>query len=283
MKKGLSYWLIFVLPAAMYACGDEVSDSTDDDGGSSGAGNPAALEAACLRYCEASIGANCGGQQLTEAQCKAGCPLMFEQLDGQCVAEYTATFHCAADGGFECYEDTPVPSSTCVSESVALSECMEDGDCKQFCAQAVPAGCGGATEDACLTDCKEQLADQEEAFCDYAYEDVLRCWGSAGVECVEGRPSANGCEEEIIETGDCLTFDDTCSGLCWVAEQMGCGDGCEAECEAKNDHAQCAFEFDVLVGCQLRSDNASCQDGSLVFDDDCSYEKEQLDACLAGG
>lgn len=283
MTRGLALWLLLI-PTALYACGDEVEDESATQSKSSGGSQGgAALEAACLAYCDATAAIDCGGQQLTEAQCKAGCPLAEEQLGSQCIAEYTAALQCAAQGGFECYEETPIPLATCGSEGIALAECMDGADCRAYCEAATEAGCGGESEAACVASCEQELESYEEPpYCDFEYEDVLRCYGREDLTCVDGRATSEACTRELLDMGDCLSRDDSCAGWCWVADELGCGDGCEAECRSRSDDSACGFEYEELLRCQLWAGGASCQDGALISDDACTYENERYDECLDG-
>jgi hypothetical protein len=85
------------------------------------------LEEACAEYCEAIKAADCGSQQ--EEVCSQQCDQIREQLNGKCEEEYTETFDCAADAGFECREGQPVATSgECTEEALDLLECLGFAD-----------------------------------------------------------------------------------------------------------------------------------------------------------
>ena len=258
----------------LVACGD------DDD--EANRGNPASLVSACEDYCEASSTANCGGLTLT--QCQAGCSLFPEQLGGFCIAEYTDTFECASQGTFTCQEETPIPNNTaCASAAQALVACMDGLECKRFCAEAIAAGCGGGTEQHCLNTCEADLERYDDiGGCDSDYERVLECWSDGGVTCDGDRPDSQGCEDDILRMGECLQYDvgGICAGYCWAADHLGCGDGCQADCDTKVADSTCGFDYEQLLACHLRS-GATCSGDTLSSAEFCDYEQERYDTCMA--
>ncbi len=274
MNRGFALWLVLLLPT--YACGDEVTD----EGGRGGSGNPAALEAACEDYCVASSRIDCGGQQLSEAQCRAGCPVLGEQLGGFCIAEYTAVFECGANGDFECFEEQVIPTGACTSVSLALATCIQALPCKQFCAAAVDAGCGGTDIAACEAQCEADLEDYEElGSCDFEYEDVLTCMGREGVTCVDGVATSDACTEDVLEMGDCLGRDDLCEGWCWASERAACGsEDCTTQCETAASDERCSSAHEQLLRCTMRGYDATCEAGTITSQD-CDSQQSEYDAC----
>ncbi len=282
MNKRWMVAALWALPAGVYACGDEVTPrGFRDEATSSGSGSAASLEQACEDYCDAVGEVDCGGQQLSAAQCRAACPYLHDQLDGLCIAEYTAVFDCAADGSFQCHGDAVVPASGCVAEAQDLFECTEDLECKRYCREVVAAGCGGVSEASCVSACRDELAAYDEAWCEREYDGILACHSEQGVECVDGAPSPAGCEEPIVEMGECLGYDDLCEGWCWVADALGCGEGCLAECRGKVENSSCGYAYESVLRCQLRADSASCEDGQLDTDEDCAHDQEWYEECLS--
>jgi hypothetical protein len=80
------------------------------------------LEEACAEYCDTIESAGC--DHPTAKECSAQCDGLREQLDGQCIEEYTETFDCGADLDFECRDGNAVATDTgCLEEAFALLEC----------------------------------------------------------------------------------------------------------------------------------------------------------------
>ena len=80
------------------------------------------LEEACAEYCDKIVAVGC--ERPTAADCDRECDGLREELDGECVAEYTAVLECASEVELECREGTAVPKETvCVEEAFDLLEC----------------------------------------------------------------------------------------------------------------------------------------------------------------
>ncbi|MCC6553209.1 MAG: hypothetical protein IT372_09340 [Polyangiaceae bacterium] len=198
MKKLALLILIAAPPLVLLACGDD----SDNNGG----GGPVDFVPACERYCEASYAVDCG-QTMTVEECKAGCPLLEQQLGGVCVDEYAGVFDCASDLEFTCENGNPIPvasGSTCVSEATSLSECIQTAPCQRYCRAAVEAGCGGSTESACVDACLA-LRGQYES-CDFEYDRLRECQGQ-GVECDGDTPTSASCATEQQDYDACVAQD----------------------------------------------------------------------------
>jgi len=247
------------------ACGGDETGASD-------------LVSACEDYCEAQAGPGCAKGQPADT-CKSQCGALPSVLEGQCVAEYTATFDCASKTEFTCVSDFPVPNG-CLTESQALVQCQQDAPCKGFCKSAVAAGCGGVSEDACLSACKAEVEAAD--FCDHELEDLRECEGKEGVQCVDGKPHTTVCAEEKRDFADCLAFDDECAGYCWLADDAGCPgsggkDGCVMSCQTKLGASSCQFEYRQLLQCAV--DNGVTCNGADPTTSSCATEQQAYDAC----
>jgi len=148
---------------------------------------------------------------------------------------------------------------------------------------AVPQGCGGADLAACEASCTAERETYAEYFCDFEYDDLLLCWGESGLMCLDDQPGAGNCGSEVLEVGDCLTFDlPVCEAYCWASDRFGCSEGCQADCEPKVADTNCGRDYEDLLECVLRGYEAMCIDGALTSSD-CEYEQETYATCLAGG
>lgn len=267
---GAGAFLLAIGFGSMQACGDDSSDGGSGD-----------FEQNCKDYCAAAFSIDCGMQQLTVEQCQAQCGFLELQLEGQCVDEYSATFRCAADGGFECVNGNAVPKSACISESTALSQCLDALPCKKYCAEAVPAGCGSSTA-SCETECQAERDALNESFCDFEYDDLLECWGDIGVTCSAGKPTPAGCDTNVLEVANCISFDGTCEGWCWAADLYGCGDGCADSCATKLADTSCGSYYSSYLSCAMSFEqNVACSGGELT-PTGCDSERTQYENCLAG-
>ncbi|MBK8943228.1 MAG: hypothetical protein IPM79_37935 [Polyangiaceae bacterium] len=261
MRRFLLAPVLACLPLLTYACGDDTEAAADD------------LEAACEAWCQEAFSLPCNDTGLSVDQCLSSCPYLETQLDGYCVGEYASALQCLADGGYECQNDFPTPLDLCIDQQTALQECQADAACQKFCDQSA---CGADCVDSCNAD-RDALGT-----CSYAYDFLLTCYADQGAGCAAGTPSPTGCEEEIMEVGDCVgSFnDDPCSGWCFAAERLGCGEGCAADCAEKIGDPTCGFQYESVIDCGLLYEAASCSGGELV-PTDCSYELEQYDMCLS--
>ncbi|MFO0549870.1 MAG: hypothetical protein U0271_15865 [Polyangiaceae bacterium] len=255
---------------SMQACGDDTSDGGSGD-----------FQQNCKDFCAGAYSLQCGMQQITVEQCQAQCGFLELQLDGQCVDEYSATFRCAADGGFECVNDNVVPKSACISESTALSQCLETMPCKKYCAEAVPAGCGSSTS-TCESECQTERDILNESLCDFEYDDLLQCWTDNGVTCVAGAPSPAGCDSEALQVANCLSFDAMCDGWCWAADLYGCGDGCAASCAAKIGDASCGSYYSSYLSCAMSFEQTVACTGGELAPTACESERTQYESCVSG-
>lgn len=262
MRRLLVLPLLALLPISTYACGDDTQAAADN------------LEESCNAWCQAAFSLPCNDTGLDVAQCQASCPYLETQLDGYCVAEYSVALECLAEGGYECQNDFPTPIDPCVDQQLALQECQAAAACEKFCAES---GCGGD----CVASCN---ADREAlGTCSFSYDGLLTCYANQGAGCAGGTPSPTGCEEEILDVGDCVaSFEDVCSGWCFAAERLGCGEGCEADCNDKIADPTCGYAYESVLSCGLLYEDASCSGGELV-PNGCSYEEDQYATCVAGG
>ncbi len=177
---------LFFVPVALAACGGPAPDS------------PERFEAACEKACVKLASLGCENFPTTVDQCKAGCPYLEEQLDGFCVAEYSELYECSAELDYTCKDGNPYPSDLnaavkCNDASLALSKCMQGQECKKYCRAAVEAGCGGASEDACVTDC--EAARPADSVCTSDYDRLRECQ-TENMVCENGKPSSADCDFE---------------------------------------------------------------------------------------
>ncbi len=261
---------LFFVPVALAACGGPAPDS------------PERFEAACEKACEKLASLGCENFPTTVTQCQAGCPYLEEQLDGFCVAEYSDLYECSAELDYTCKDGNPYPSDLnaavkCNDASLALSKCMEGQECKKFCRAAGEAGCGGASEDACVTDC--EAARPADSFCSSDYDRLRECQ-TEDMVCENGKPSAFQCEFELSDVVQCLGDFGSgapCAGYCFFQAELGCAtgttDACTASCEA--DLAKlpnCQSDFVSLKQCQIDAqivcspDSTTCQSASDAYD-----------------
>lgn len=245
------------------------------------ASEEAQFKRACLDYCDAQASAGCEQVTIPLDQCRAACDQYEAQLGGVCIAEYAASFECAAAAGFECFMGFPIPAGgACTSEALAMSSCLDSAGCTSYCEEALASGC--ATDMAsCEMMCQAEREAYEESFCDFEYDDLLTCWGQSGVECVDGQAAVGSCGEEVLEVGDCLAWDDVCMGYCWASDRFGCSDNCSEECTTNIADPSCGRDYEDLIECVVRDYEASCVDGQL-FASFCDYEREQYQSCLSG-
>lgn len=254
--------------------------------GAGGGGNPGLdeVEAACEADCEAQFATECPPTNQNVLTCKLNCAVATVQLGDFCLGEYTDVIRCRADGGYDCLNDYPTPRSTCAVENAAYAECTTDLGCKRYCADAVDAGCGGASFDACLDACLAEKAAAPE-YCGIYIDQVRLCEAQSGLECVGGQPMTTGdCTYAITNVGDCL-FDETedpCQGYCYVADELACGTDCTTDCASRIADPTCGQAFASLVDCELRHGDFECADGRLIGIDICDHENMQYEMCLAG-
>ncbi|MCA9719319.1 MAG: hypothetical protein H6713_02260 [Myxococcales bacterium] len=263
------------LTLAPAACGDDESDE---------AATLEKFESACEDYCVAQAASGCA-MSLDAGLCEAGCAYAPMQTNGLCLEEYAASYECAAAGEFQCIMDFPSPvGAECVSEALSLSECIDTINCTSYCESAVAASCGATSADACQSQCEaERVSYDDDAFCRFEYDQLLLCWGREGVTCQNGQAGATGCESEVLSMGECLSWDSVCAGYCWAAERFGCGDGCTADCEAKVADVSCGRDYEYVLECYLRAfDEPACVNGALVVPNDCDYDLDNYDQCVAG-
>lgn len=273
--RRLALAAMIMIPAALFvaACGDDEEGSTSS------------FIEACEEYCEASFAVDCG-LGLTVDQCKAGCPTYAEQQRGLCLSEQEAVFRCAAPLEFKCMGEVSVPdAAACASEGQAFTVCQQEAPCKSFCAAAVKAGCGGASEEACVASCKQDL--MEIGFCSNDQNRLLACQGDEGVTCENGAPRSAACTEEALDLADCAGFDDPCLGHCIAAEVAGCGgdsrEACAADCQSKlGSLPNCQFDYENLLRCDA-NEGVTCDGSTAKSSAECSFEQQDFDACAAGG
>lgn len=241
------------------------------------------LEQACVAVCEKAYNPSCQGIDLD--QCKAGCPLLDDQLGEACLAEYADFYECASGTVYECGElgPQPVAGNTCLSETFAVQECSQSAPCKTYCSKK--SDCDGSDAASCESECSALL---EESSCDYRYEDLLDCQGQGGLVCESGKLGTVGCVEEVQDYAVCLADNgDVCSGFCAASELVACGAGtqatCETACAAEADDASakgCGDQHQQLRSCQL-GHGVPCKDGEPTIVG-CSEEAYFYQTCLEG-
>lgn len=264
--------LVAFVPLASPACG-----------GGGGSGNVGDLVEACKRYCTAQAKPMCVNG-LPEASCQAQCSFAEQQLQGQCIAEYTAALDCAADLTFTCTNDFPTPAPTaCLAESQALNVCQQEAPCKSFCAAADAAGCAGGSQDACVAQCKDEVAAAD--FCDFELRDLKTCMGQQTLTCEGGVAKTSLCTSEKTDYADCLAFDDPCAGFCFMADDAGCAGGtydqCVASCQTALTNAGfCDFEYRQLLECGAQ-EGVACMGSSPGTAAACTSDQLAYDDCKA--
>ncbi len=273
---------LFFIPIAFAGCGDAAKDS------------PERFEAACQKACEKFASVGCEKYPVQPGQCASGCLYLEEQLGGICVAEYADVYECSAELEYTCVDGIPNPSdlnaaAKCNDASMALAACVQGMDCKRYCRAASEAGCGGASEDACVADC--EAARPADSFCSSDYDRLRECQ-SENMTCENGKPSSAGCELERADLAECFTdfgTGDPCAAYCFFAIDEGCetggADACKTSCAAAlpqdpSSGGQCSSDFEALRGCVGK--DLSCQGGEPVLaqGSTCSYEQKSAAGCL---
>ncbi len=266
------------------AGGADASGGATAGGDGGGDGGLDEVEAACEADCEAQFATECAPANHNVLTCKLTCAATTVQLGDFCLSEYTSLVQCRADGGYDCVNGYPYPRSTCAAEQAVFAECTADLGCKRYCDDAIEAGCGGASFDACLDACVAEKAETPQ-FCAY-YLDALRlCEAQGGIECVDGQPrTAGDCTYQVANVGDCLSDEtgDACLGYCFVADAIACGTDCAADCASRLADPTCGQAFASLVDCELRHGDFECLDGRLVGVDICDYDDTNYRTCLEG-
>ena len=263
--------------------GGSGSDGGSDSGDAGGSGPDLdAIEAACEADCEAQFATECAPVNQNVLTCKLSCAVATVQLGEFCLGEYRDVVQCRADGGYDCAYEYPTPRSTCATEQVAYTECLGDLGCKRWCADAVAGGCGGASVEGCIDTCLAHKDGMPE-YCGVYLDGYRLCEAQLGIECVGGVPTTSGdCGHAAARVGECINdeVDDVCLGYCWVADEIGCGGGCMADCSSRLSDATCGERFASLVDCELRHGDFVCTDGRLTGIDICDYENTEYEACL---
>jgi hypothetical protein len=264
LLSGLSFLLLSSLGAA--SCGG-------DDGGASD------FVAACQKYCTAQAAPMCA-KGLAEDSCKSQCgagPAVFGDV---CVPELTAALDCTSGLEFTCTKDFPTPKATgCLSEATALNTCQQNAPCQGYCKAAIAAGCGGASEDACIEACKAEV--EKQSFCGHDLQDVRTCEGKQSLSCAGGKPHTALCVDDKRNYADCLSFDDPCSAYCFLADDAGCAGGtmgeCIMACQTDLGSQSCSFESRQYLQCAAEK-GVTCA-GTMATVPECTTEKNAYDMC----
>jgi hypothetical protein len=264
--------LVLCLVGAVAACGDDEEEQGDR------------LEAACESFCDASLGNGCDVGGIDADQCKQACPYLEQQLDGQCVEEYTAVFECGTEGGFTCSENGPIPNDPCVEPTLAWSACMQGRSCLRFCEAAEEAGCApGGSASACESECKTTLEELDA--CSTSYDFYLQCTDFDGLSCDGSKPTSAMCDEDLLDVGECLvSVVGACEGYCFSSEVVGCSDeaACRTTCaEARDANPTCSEDYESWLECVVDDFAPTCN-GTELAATGCDYELEAYETCLAG-
>ena len=120
--------------------------------------------------------------------------------------------------------------------------------------------------------------------CLHDWHQLLNCWSwDDGFSCNGDMPAVGACDEEVGDLADCMNREESCQGFCWVADLLGCGEGCLADCQAKSAHDFCGWDHDRLVECAADYDGVhiSCEAGKPVIDDQhCLSDRQDWQDCL---
>jgi hypothetical protein len=216
--------------------------------------------------------------------CQYTCNLQTTNLDGFCLEEYEALLWCKADGGYACDDGLPRPQVDCFDEGGSYADCIVDLGCKRWCADSIDAGCEPGPLEACVDTCNA-ARDELPGGCGVLEEAVLKCKVNTGQICIdEAEPVGPDCAGSATDVAKCIhdATDDTCQAHCYIADALGCGTDCVAECEASIADGTCAAALADLVGCEIRGpgNHLACEDGRLVGIDRCESESAAYDACV---
>jgi hypothetical protein len=272
MKMLMACVPAFALVGVLSACGDDEEEAGDR------------LQEACESFCDASLdGCEVGG--IDADQCKNACPYLETQLDGHCVAEYTAVFECGVQGGFTCGDNGPIPNDPCLDQTVTWSECMQGRSCAQFCEAAQAAGCPpGGSASACTAECNATL--EELDVCSSSYDFYLQCTDFDGLSCNGSTPTSSECDEDLLDVGECLASAvGACEGYCFSSEVVGCTDGatCETTCAATRDeNPSCSQAYESWLQCVVDDFEPTCN-GTELTATSCDAELGAYQTCLDGG
>jgi hypothetical protein len=241
------------------------------------------LEAACSLNCEARKAASCEMDIGSLDQCLGQCLIVDEVNMGYCLDEQRQHYACLASGGYTCISGYPQQQATCISESQALSQCVQMSPCRRFCELAA-GECAPAGE-ACVTSCLEmQSTGFPDTICGIYYMQLISCWGQ-GLQCDGDRPAIGSCGLQVAQVADCIASRvHECEGFCWAAEQLGCGSStCVSSCMAMTEAATCGSYYDRVIDCAIgnRELQMSCEAGEPVPDPTaCASELMQHMTCM---
>ena len=260
MRK-LGALLLVIGMAAAVGCGDDEDDASTD------------FEKNCQKMCDAAEAAGCPIQGCSGA----GCGYLEDQF-GSCSGAYGSMLSCVADAPLECQNGLPIPANgACVEESLAFSECFQELPCRDFCASADAAGCGGET---CVDRCMAE--EQGSPFCSIEVEDLRECQTENGIVCSGGTPvPGEACSDHADQLLACVASDDPCAGDCMAAELAGCGgerQACVDACNLKLTDATCGSQYQQLVYCHGQN-GVACNGTEPTSTPECTSQQESYETC----
>jgi hypothetical protein len=266
---------------------------TSGRGGSAGTATGATgptldrIEEACEVDCDAQFALECAPANQNTLTCKANCAAQTGQLGDFCLEEYAEYVECRGAGGYDCVTTYPYPRSTCAVQQLAFSTCTMDLGCKRSCDKSVDEGCTSMTLDECIEACMAE-GDALPMNCVYTYDSLAFCKVTANATCVDGElETPMACASTVLRITECIYDEemDACGAWCWAANELGCGGAdCATECANRSTDATCGTQWNAVVECGLRYDEAECADGFLAGSGSlCEDEQALYTTCVEGG
>ena len=96
-------------------------------------------------------------------------------------------------------DDTSTSTST--DTAVDIPEVQNRPECVEVCPRVVAAGCaeGPPSIDDCVEGCNGMYV-----YCAAQMEAFMSCVGNRAIECIQGQPSASGCDTQAAALFGCL-------------------------------------------------------------------------------
>jgi hypothetical protein len=172
--------------------------------------------------------------------------------------------------------------------------CAASGGCQTLC-QALADGRDCGLNDSDVEPCSCQCENDLRPLCSDEIDAFVSCAGADSLVCVDGFPTASGCETQSQELDLCT--ERAANRLC-AEEIPACRDFCDAAVAARCDAGPaalstclcgcedklaggCPTEWDSLVACAGTSFEASCDPGGdVVVEGACGAEWSALAVCL---
>jgi hypothetical protein len=152
--------------------------------------------------------------------------------------------------------------------------------CKNYCAAAEAAGCA---QPNCFESCMAKTDVGSD--CGSDYSQLYYCQTQA-LTCENGKPSVQNCGDRVARIGWCVATysanNDDCDGYCAMADLLGCGDGCQADCKAKVEDPKCGGVYSNVLNCavDLIDLQVACVGGKLAPTAGCESSVMQYEQCM---